>query len=105
MPHHAAMKSIAIVLASGVVAGLAVYAILDWQGWIGLMVTDMVTMRVGTCVGATAAVGFGSAALALVFRRGFDRTDRREYAELEARIAKLEATRSQLPGATDERAV
>jgi hypothetical protein len=83
------MKNVVIVLASGVVAGLVVYAFLEWQQLLGL-VGESLTMRIATFVASLAAVGFGSAALALGFRAAFQREDGKRVRALEERVGRLE---------------
>lgn len=84
------MKTLAIILSAGVIIGLLVYGVLDWCGALGLIGGNLVTMRIAVFVGTLASVGFGAAALALVFRHGIARADRSLVQQLEQRLARLE---------------
>jgi len=86
------MKTIAIILAAGVLAGLLVYGIAEWNNLIFMNLNGMITMRIVTLVGIFAGVGFISAALALVFRRSFQHADSALTRRLEERIELLEAS-------------
>ncbi len=94
------MKSLAIIAASAVLAGLAVYAALDAFELLALQ-EDQVFIKIATFVGTLAAVGFGSAGLALVFRRGFARADERVVRRLEERLARLEVGSAGKPAARE----
>jgi hypothetical protein len=94
------MKSFAIIAASAVLAGLAVYFALDALQLLALL-QDRLLLQIGTFVGTLAAVGFGSAGLALMFRRGFARADEKVIRRLEERLAKLEVGRADEPAARE----
>lgn len=84
------MKILAMILSSGVVTGLVVYAVLQSFDALGMLMGDVMTMRIGTFVAVLAAMGFGASGLVLVIRRMFEREDRGLVAHLAARIEKLE---------------
>jgi hypothetical protein len=84
------MRPFAIVLSAGVVAGLSVYAVLTAFSALSMVVGDMMSLRIPVFVATLAGTGFGSAALALLFRGLFDRSDRSTLQKLEARLASLE---------------
>lgn len=84
------MKILAMILSSGVVTGLVVYAVLQASDALGMLMGDVMTMRIGTFVAVLAAMGFGASGLVLVIRRMFEREDRGLVAQFAARIEKLE---------------
>ena len=85
-----AMKPTAIVLSAGVVAGLCVYAVLTWCNALGILMGDVMTLRIPVFVATLAGVGFGSGGLTLLFRSLFEKADGAQLRALEARLATLE---------------
>ncbi len=85
------MKNIVIVLAAGVIAGLSVYGIIEWQNLIIMNLNGVITMQIASLVGIIAGVGFISAMFALLFRRAFQRADDAVASRLEQRLERLEA--------------
>ncbi len=88
-----AVKSLTIILSAGVLVGLVVYGILQACGALGLVPGDLMTIRIAAFVGTLASVGFGSAGLALLFRRGMAHADEQLIRRLEERIERLETGR------------
>jgi len=92
------MKNVAIVLAAGVVASLITYGFLEWHCLLGLTINGHLVIAIATFVGTLAAVGFGSATLALFLKRAFTRADDALVQRLEARLARLESAQGRSAG-------
>ncbi len=84
------MKPLTIVLSSGVIAGLAVYFALTAIDALGMLMGDVMTIRIPIFVATLAVVGFGSAGLALLFQRSFARAEAGAVRALEQRLQELE---------------
>ena len=83
------MKVLAIILSAGVVAGLAVYTLLNALAHLEVM-GSLVSMPINAFIATLCGACFGSAGLALAFRTAFLRADRSAVRQLEDRIARLE---------------
>ncbi|MBM4059881.1 MAG: hypothetical protein FJ265_02140 [Planctomycetes bacterium] len=84
------MKTLTIVLAAGVVTALITYALISVFELVGIMMGGTLTMQIGTFIGVLACMGFGSAALALLWRWCVAREDRARFQKLEQRVQALE---------------
>ena len=84
------MRALCIMIGAGAVGGAATYAVLEWRHWIDLSTTDLLQMKIRVFVATLAAVGIGSAAIALAMRGAFARGEARRMAAFESRLARLE---------------
>jgi hypothetical protein len=85
------MRNLIVALAAAVLSGLAVYALLEWRGLLGLLGgTGIMTIPISAFIGAFAGVGVGSALLALLFREVLDRRLHQRIDGLSQRLAQIE---------------
>jgi hypothetical protein len=83
------MKLLAIILSAGVVAGLAVFTVLDAFAQL-TVAGPLLTLPINAFIATLCGACFGAAGLALVFRAAMARADRNAVRQLEDRIARLE---------------